>query len=1189
MKKRLLPLVVASFVITPFLSFGAGLGSVRTYSNLNERLRAEIPVLSVKQRGKMSVALAPDAVFSQRGITRSKDVRNLRFSLIKKGQRYYVKVSSVKPVSTPYLNFILELKDEEGKSHREYAVFLDPASPNSKKSKRSSSKSRKQTTASHTSHSDKKKVVVKKERRKTHRKSKKRRVALPTVAGKVGYYGPVKRGETLSGVALKVRPSKDISIQQMIRLLEEANPKLKYGLKADSTIKVPTIKGYSTYQGGTGKAISVAKVKEVNKPSRPATVEKVKVDSKPNRPVAVEKNIKSEVITEQKPVIAQVVSSIQDSVGETSIPAKTDTKNVTVAQTAKEIKTVTLETQQAKEEPKATDVPVVETATQAVQDGIKVSTINEKGEVVRVEADKPQASVQSKIISTLDTTKEQVKHSEVSSADSTPLTTEKPTEVVESKPVTVTKPISKTISANKPVKAEIPEIAESEEGGFSLPFGLSLMPLLAGAGTLLLGLVALLFVRKKRQSSDVDTKKIVLLDEDEIEGEDILSDNEDDLALDDILSVDKEATTTNVTEEVSEVQNNIEQLDENLDTVSLPLDEDKNFEELLSSTDEEPLSSDTDEPFNDELFDLDSTTNVDVSEPLSEMSPQAISTSEEHIETSEEVAEEGGLSFDLDSYSDEIAEEEKDSSIVEEVSDTFDKKGDSLDFNLDEPLQTEVEEPVADKEEVSYTDNGLAFDINDDIVEDADIQSDKEPLNDEKDVVSHDDGLAFEMSNDSVDETIEKTDVTSNEELTNDEEIVSDSDDGLTFTVNDDVDVEDTNIQLDEEEISDRDDGLAFEINDKIVDDVVEDTVESKESVSDTHSIDFTVNDEVANVETDTVPTDENTSQVSESAGVDFEVGEAAVAAAESDVDKTGNTVPTNQMASMVTGTVADNVSDVLPEKVSSSENEEKVAVKEKVAMKEPKPFTVDKVAGSNVDLSSFAQVNLATSKPKSVEVKASFVEEEAAEPEVPSIRDEKIEEVKNNSIIDDDMVVAKTDDALESVDVAKTLDENNVADSIEITEKDTETVSEVSSQSMGEIVSNQTQHQPDEPAINERSELSMTEDLITLEKETTSSKADREPVVSDSYLERSKARKLEVSKRVNDSNNGIVTRKTGTNNDTVSKGYRHTEIEMKMAMAETFISVSNYDRAKELLQYIIEEGSVGQVEKAKSILREIG
>ncbi len=127
MKKNLLSLAVGTMLFVPTLSSAVGLGSVRTYSHLNEKLSAEIPVLSVKRKGKMSVSLAPNKEFARRDVRRTKAIDSLRFSLVERRGRVYIRVSSKEQIIKPYLNFILRLSTPEGVVSREYAIFLDPA------------------------------------------------------------------------------------------------------------------------------------------------------------------------------------------------------------------------------------------------------------------------------------------------------------------------------------------------------------------------------------------------------------------------------------------------------------------------------------------------------------------------------------------------------------------------------------------------------------------------------------------------------------------------------------------------------------------------------------------------------------------------------------------------------------------------------------------------------------------------------------------------------------------------------------------------------------------------------------------------------------------------------------------------------------------------------------------------------
>lgn len=234
MKKKLLSLFASVLLVSPVVSFAVGLGSVRTYSHLNEKLRAEIPILSVKKKGKMTVALAPNADFAKRGVRREDILNELNFSLMERKGRIYVNVSSRKQIAVPYLNFILRLSTPEGVVSREYAIFLDPVS------------GRKVTTAAK---AQSRQSIVS---ASPYRKSFTSKRTVTGVSGaKAGRYGPIRKGETLWSIAKHTRPSVDIPVADMMRAIRRANPRtLARGLPAGVMINIPTLQGYATYRGG---------------------------------------------------------------------------------------------------------------------------------------------------------------------------------------------------------------------------------------------------------------------------------------------------------------------------------------------------------------------------------------------------------------------------------------------------------------------------------------------------------------------------------------------------------------------------------------------------------------------------------------------------------------------------------------------------------------------------------------------------------------------------------------------------------------------------------------------------------------------------------------------------------------------------------------------------------------------------
>ncbi|PIE44710.1 MAG: hypothetical protein CSA45_05615 [Gammaproteobacteria bacterium] len=241
--------------------------------------------MSVKKKGRITVALAPNAEFARRGVQRSDVLNDLRFSIVKRNGRNYVQVSSAKQIAVPYLNFILQLTSPEGVVSREYAIFLDPASVGKKKRSnkrlrlaspyRSTAKAKPATTPS-----------------RTKKASAAALQQMPRIDGsrlKGGRYGPVARGETLWSIASRTRPSESVPVKDMVAAIRRANPRtLARQLPAGVMLNIPTITGYSAYDGKKTVAPKPAKPK---KRIKRTTKRPKKATAKPAAPAVVEQPI----------------------------------------------------------------------------------------------------------------------------------------------------------------------------------------------------------------------------------------------------------------------------------------------------------------------------------------------------------------------------------------------------------------------------------------------------------------------------------------------------------------------------------------------------------------------------------------------------------------------------------------------------------------------------------------------------------------------------------------------------------------------------------------------------------------------------------------------------------------------------------------------------------------------------------
>lgn len=105
-----------------------GLGEITLHSALNQPLRADIALVDVGglEEGELSVSLATADEFSRAGVERVFFLNDLKFTPVLRGNRSWIQVTSSKPVNEPFLNFLVQLNQPNGRLLREYTVLIDP-------------------------------------------------------------------------------------------------------------------------------------------------------------------------------------------------------------------------------------------------------------------------------------------------------------------------------------------------------------------------------------------------------------------------------------------------------------------------------------------------------------------------------------------------------------------------------------------------------------------------------------------------------------------------------------------------------------------------------------------------------------------------------------------------------------------------------------------------------------------------------------------------------------------------------------------------------------------------------------------------------------------------------------------------------------------------------------------------------
>jgi len=105
-----------------------GLGDITPHSALNQPFSADIALVDAAGLGEgdLSVSLASADEFSRAGVERLFFLNNLKFTPILRGNRQMIRVTSSKPVTEPFLNFLVQLNQPNGRLLREYTVLIDP-------------------------------------------------------------------------------------------------------------------------------------------------------------------------------------------------------------------------------------------------------------------------------------------------------------------------------------------------------------------------------------------------------------------------------------------------------------------------------------------------------------------------------------------------------------------------------------------------------------------------------------------------------------------------------------------------------------------------------------------------------------------------------------------------------------------------------------------------------------------------------------------------------------------------------------------------------------------------------------------------------------------------------------------------------------------------------------------------------
>lgn len=117
-----------SFFLVPLTASALGLGDIVVNSSLNQPFSAEIPVESSDpaELTDLTVELASAETFRRYGLDRPAFLGNFRFSVDAQGANPVIRISSAQSVSEPFVTLLLDVRWPAGRLLREYTALLDP-------------------------------------------------------------------------------------------------------------------------------------------------------------------------------------------------------------------------------------------------------------------------------------------------------------------------------------------------------------------------------------------------------------------------------------------------------------------------------------------------------------------------------------------------------------------------------------------------------------------------------------------------------------------------------------------------------------------------------------------------------------------------------------------------------------------------------------------------------------------------------------------------------------------------------------------------------------------------------------------------------------------------------------------------------------------------------------------------------
>lgn len=254
MSKKLAFVLALALALLPLTSNALGLGEIKLQSALNQPLNAEIPVIGAApgEISSLQVKIASPGQFQQAGIPMADALNQLHFEVVTgPNGTASVHITTTQPFREPFLDVLLDATWDNGELIREYTVFLNPpnfeatAKPapapaaTSAPAETAASAPTQTSTASAATAA----VPAQPEVPVPALPPSAPAAAAATAPMPSSDYGPIRRGETLTEIALKVRPQ-GVTLNQMMIAIYRANPQVFIHninlMKAGYVLRIPS-------------------------------------------------------------------------------------------------------------------------------------------------------------------------------------------------------------------------------------------------------------------------------------------------------------------------------------------------------------------------------------------------------------------------------------------------------------------------------------------------------------------------------------------------------------------------------------------------------------------------------------------------------------------------------------------------------------------------------------------------------------------------------------------------------------------------------------------------------------------------------------------------------------------------------------------------------------------------------------